>query len=185
MRATNPGTPLIDHAVPGTGTPAARCSCRRRRLDGVVGAAEEESMAVAGRNRSIPDIFSDIVHQLTRLFRSEVELARAEMSEKVGQIGLGLSLIIGGAVLLIPALVILLQAAMTALQEAEIADELGSALIVGGVVLLLGLILLMVGISRLKARHLVPEKTISQLQRDAAVATHQMRSDHAATDRAA
>jgi Putative Actinobacterial Holin-X, holin superfamily III len=134
-------------------------------------------------DRSIPAIFTDIVHQLGRLFRSEAALARAEMSEKVAQVGAGLGLIIGGAVLLIPALVVLLLAAVTALEEAGFAAPM-SALIVGGGVLLLGMILLMVGISRLRAKHLVPERTVAQLKRDAAVAT-QMRNDHAPIDRAA
>jgi steroid 5-alpha reductase family enzyme len=53
-----------------------------------------------------------------------------------------------------------------------------AALVVGGAVLLLGLILVMIGVSRLKARKLVPRKTIHQLQEDVSVAKRQVRSDN-------
>jgi hypothetical protein len=43
---------------------------------------------------------------------------------------------------------------------------------------MIGLILLVLGVKRLKRARLVPSRTIEQLQRDAAVATHQMRNDH-------
>ncbi len=133
-------------------------------------------MPVASTPRSIPDILSDLLTQFTTLVRTESRLARAEMSEKVTQVTGGLVLIIIGAVLLMPALVILLQAAVAALTRAGLAPY-WSALIVGGVVLVLGLILLMVGVGRLKAKNLLPEKTINQLQEDASVAKRQVRPD--------
>ena len=128
-------------------------------------------------NRSVPDILSDLLRQFTTLVSTESRLARVEMSEKVGQVAGGLALIVGGAVLLMPALVILLQAAVAALEQAGIAPPL-SSLIVGGAVLVIGLILLMVGLNRLKAEKMVPQKTIHQLQEDAAAAKRQVRSEH-------
>jgi TRAP-type C4-dicarboxylate transport system permease small subunit len=93
-------------------------------------------------------------------------------------------LVVGGAVLLIPALVILLQAAVAGLAAADLAVGWAS-LIVGGGALLIGLALLAIGISRLRARRLVPSKTIERLQRDAAVATQRMRNDDGIAERAA
>jgi len=127
--------------------------------------------------RSIPDIVFDLLGQFTTLVRKEGELARTEMSEKVGQIAAGLVLVVIGAVLLMPALVILLEAAVAGLETAGLAPP-WAALIVGGVVLLIGFILLMVGISRLKAKNLLPNKTINQLQEDASVARRQVRADN-------
>jgi len=127
--------------------------------------------------RSIPEILSSLLGQFTMLVRKESELARTEMSEKVGQVAAGLVLVVAGAVLLIPALVVLLGAAVAALEKAGIAPPY-SALIVGGAVLVLGLILLMVGVNRLKAGNLVPHKTINQLQEDASVAKQQVRPDN-------
>jgi len=56
---------------------------------------------------------------------------------------------------------------------------------VGGVALVMGLALLAIGINRLKAGRLVPSRTLEQLQRDATVATQQMRNDYGISDRAA
>jgi hypothetical protein len=89
----------------------------------------------------------------------------------------GLGLIVGGAILLMPALVVLLEAAVAALVDNGIAPY-WSALIVGGAGLLLGLILLLIGISWLRAGRLIPDKTIQQLQLDAATARSQVRTGH-------
>jgi hypothetical protein len=134
-------------------------------------------MPVSTSTRSIPEILSSLLAQFTTLVRKEGELARTEMSEKVGQVAAGLVLVVAGAVLLIPALVVLLGAAVAALERAGLAPQ-WAALIVGGAALIIGLILLMIGVSRLKAGNLVPRKTINQLQEDASVAKQQARADH-------
>ena len=86
-------------------------------------------------------------------------------------------MIIAGAVLLMPALVVLLEAAVAALEHTGL-QSYWSALAVGGGVLLVGLTLTMIGISRLKPKRLIPNKTIHQLQEDAAAAKRQARSDN-------
>ena len=134
--------------------------------------------------RSIPDIFVDLFKQLTTLVRTEAQLARVEASEKMAQVAGGLGLVVGGAVLLIPALVVLLEAAVSALQARGFGAPLAAS-IVGGSVLVIGLILLFVGVSRLKAKSLVPDKTIQQLQRDASMARNQMRNSDDGVKRAA
>ncbi len=134
--------------------------------------------------RSVPEIFVDLFDQMTRLVRNESQLARAEVAEKVTQIGAGLGLVIGGSVLIMPALVVLLEAGVAALQDSGIAPYWAAAM-VGGAVLVLGLLLLAIGISRFRAKNLVPMKTIEQLQRDASVAKNQMRRSHESIERAA
>jgi hypothetical protein len=99
-------------------------------------------------------------------------------------IGMALGLVVGGAVLLIPALVILLQAAVAGLAGLGLAVGWAS-LIVGGVALMIGLAILAIGVNRLKTARLVPTKTLGQLQRDAAVATQQVRNDDGIRERAA
>src|ERR1043165_611570 len=130
-------------------------------------------------NRSIAEIFTDLMTQLTTLLRKEGQLARTEMSEKISQVAVGLGLIVGGSVLLTPALVILLQAGVSALSTSKIVDEPWAPLIVGGAVLVIGLILLLVGMSRLKADALVPSRTIQQIQSDMRVAKQQARETQA------
>jgi VIT1/CCC1 family predicted Fe2+/Mn2+ transporter len=134
------------------------------------------TMSTHSTHRSIPDIFVDLIGQMTGLLRTEAQLARTEVSEKISQAVSGLGFIIAGAVLMIPALVVLLDAAVAALTAQGIAAH-WSALIVGGGVLLLGLILLLIGRSRMKADELMPNRTIEQLQRDAEVAKNQMTRD--------
>jgi hypothetical protein len=127
-------------------------------------------------NRSVVDIFTDVVNQLTTLLRKETLLARTELSEKIGQAGVGLGLVAGGAVFLIPALVILLQAGVAALVKAI--PEPGASLIVGGAAFALGILIALIGMSRLNAKSLAPNRTIQQVQRDVAVAKQQVRESY-------
>jgi hypothetical protein len=80
--------------------------------------------------------------------------------------------------------VILLLAAVAGLAATGLAVGWAS-LIVGGVVLVIGLVVLVIGVRRLKAGRFVPIRTITRLQRDAAVAAQHMRSDHGIPERAA
>ncbi len=128
--------------------------------------------------RSIPEIFTDLIGQLTILLRKEGELARTEASEKISQVAVGLGLIVGGAILLIPAIVILLQAAVSALITSHVVDEPYAALIVGGAVLIIGLVLALIGTSRMRAENLVPRRTVRQIQQDVSVAKQQVREDY-------
>ncbi len=135
--------------------------------------------------RSFPQLFTDLIEQVTSLLGKEVRLARAELSENVTSAAMGIAFIVGGAVLMIPALVILLEAAVAALNEAGFAPY-WSALIVGGAAILIGIVLALVGINRLKVKRLAPTKTIEQLRRDAALAQDEIRrSTHGGEQRAA
>jgi hypothetical protein len=131
-------------------------------------------MATRGYERSIPEIISNLLTQFPMLLRKESQLARVEMSEKVGRVAVGIGFLVFGAVLLIPAIVILFQAAVAALQRAGV--QLPAAqLIVGGVAFVIGRILLLIGVSRMRVRNLVPDKTIGQVQLDALAAKEQVR----------
>jgi hypothetical protein len=135
-------------------------------------------------NRPISVIFADLLSQLAGLARAERRLAHAEMSERIGEAGIGFGLVIAGSVLSIPALTILLQAFVAALASAGLpVGQAGFA--VGGAVLVIGLAVLAIGFGRLKVRRLVPEKTIRQLQRDASLASQAMRNDNGIPERAA
>ena len=126
--------------------------------------------------RSIPDIIGSLVRQVTGLIKSESQLARAEISEKIDKIT-GATVMMGaGAVLVLPALVILLQALVVTLTRAGMHPEL-AALMVGVATLGVGGVLVAMGVKRLKAVSLVPEKTIHQLQQDVAAAT-ETRHEH-------
>lgn len=131
-------------------------------------------MAIASENRSVPELFSDLVGQLSTLFRKEVQLVRTELSEKVGQALTGVGLMIGGAVLLIASLGVLLAALVDTLEALGVGEP-WAAFIVGILVAVLGALLVRFGLSRLNVANLKPEKTVEQLGRDAAVAREQTR----------
>jgi hypothetical protein len=134
-------------------------------------------MALASNRRTFPELLTSVATQLADLMRTEGQLARAEMSEKMTLTATGLGLIVGGAILLMPALVVLLEAAVAALVESGLAPY-WSALVIGGACFVLGLILLLIGVRWLRAGRLIPDKTIHQLQRAAAAARSQVRIDH-------
>jgi hypothetical protein len=129
-------------------------------------------MAVA---RNVPDIFTDLVREFATLFRSEIRLARAEISEKISLVGLALGMFVAGAALMMAALVLLLEAAVVALVEQAVLSPTAATLLVAGAALLVGILLLWVAINRIQARNLAPKRTVDQLQRDAAVARMQVR----------
>jgi hypothetical protein len=131
-------------------------------------------MAAMSDNRSVTELFSDLVNQLSTLFRKEIQLARAEVSEKISKALSGIGLLVGGAVLLLAALVILLEAAVAGLIAAGLAPH-WAALIVSAVTALIGFILVRTGMGNLKGSSLAPYKTVEQLQRDAAVAREAVR----------
>src|SRR5947209_1696305 len=129
-------------------------------------------MAAANDQRSLADILAAVVNEFTTLVFKETQLARAEMTEKLNDLLLALALAGGGAVLLVPALVILLQAAVAGLELADI-PTVWATLIVGAAALLVGIVLVIVGIRWIKALRPAPDKTIDQLQQDAALAKSQ------------
>ena len=115
--------------------------------------------------QAISHLLGDALSQFAKLFQNEVDLAKAELGEKVQQIGGAVGLIAAGAVLVIPAIVM----ALFALSAALIAggwsppvSYLISAIVAG----VLAGILFAVGMNRLDARHLAPRETLRQLEKD-------------------
>jgi hypothetical protein len=116
-------------------------------------------------NRSIPELVSDAFAQLAKLLGNEIELAKAEMMDKLAQVGRAGALIGAGAVIMIPALVMLLFAVAAGLMHAGLSDPVaylitgvGAAAVSGG--------LIAIGIKRLSGDALTPSMTLEQVQRD-------------------
>lgn len=126
-------------------------------------------------NRSVPELFTSAVSQVTTLFRKEVELARAEMGEKFGQAASAIPQLGAGVALLLGALLLLLLALAALIARLLSVAPGWGMLIVGIAAALVGWLLIRVGLSQLKTSNLVPERTAEQLARDAQVAKEQMR----------
>jgi drug/metabolite transporter (DMT)-like permease len=117
-------------------------------------------------DRSLKELLGDLTHSVTTLFRKEIELARAETSEKLSQAGVAAGAVAAGGILALAALIVLLQALVLALTELGLAPAL-CALIVGGVVAIIAFALIYKGLNDLKASNLAPTRTVEALRRDA------------------
>jgi uncharacterized membrane protein YqjE len=120
-------------------------------------------------SRPVSGLFADALGQLSKLMRNEIQLARAEMSMKVGQAMTAIGLLAGAAIFLIPTLVLLLISLAEWLVDSGIRPSVAH-LIAGVVGLLVVAILGGIGLNRLTSNSLVPKRTLDQLQQDAAAA---------------
>jgi hypothetical protein len=124
-------------------------------------------MADISQDRSLVDLFSAILREVTQIFRSETRLLRAEINGKINDIT-GSGMLIGaGAVALLAALFMLLHAIVRWLAVAGLPDQWGY-LIVGLVVGAVGVGVLMSGVNRIKQTTLVPDRTLRQASDDLA-----------------
>jgi Putative Actinobacterial Holin-X, holin superfamily III len=124
-------------------------------------------------DRSLKDLLLDLSNNITTLFRKEIQLVRAETSEKISQVGVAVGSIAGGAILALAALIVLLQALVIGIAEAGVPAGWAS-LIVGVIVAVIAYILIHKGTSDLKASNLAPSRTVASLKRDAQVAKEQV-----------
>ncbi|MGD9740133.1 MAG: phage holin family protein [Bauldia sp.] len=121
---------------------------------------------------SITHLLKYLVQQVGTLFRQEIALARAEVSETAGHLTSAIVMLVVGAILGLSALIVLLFAAVYGIAEAL--PLWASALVVGGVVAIVALILVMVGKSRFSARNLLPRRTARTLKDDVDLARGSM-----------
>jgi Putative Actinobacterial Holin-X, holin superfamily III len=128
----------------------------------------------SGTERSIPTLLSDILAQLAKLISNEFDLAKAELSDKAGQVGRGVAMVGAGAIVMIPAIVMLLFAAAAGLMHAGFSDPV-AYLLTGIAAVIVAGALVMIGINRMSAEALKPNMTIEQLQHDKAAAKEMVR----------
>jgi hypothetical protein len=125
-------------------------------------------------DRSLPELFGTVITQISTLFRQEIQLARAEVGEKVGHAAGAITPLAAGAAMLLGTLILLLFALVSLLVHFDV--PVGwSQLIVAVFAALVGYLLIRSGLNRLSTSNLVPERTAEQLSRDAQVAKEQVR----------
>jgi hypothetical protein len=123
-------------------------------------------------DRSLKELIGDLSGSISNLFRKEIQLARAETSEKITQSMVAIGAIAGGAILALAALLVLLQALVIALSELGIPPGWAS-LIVGVIVAAIAYFMIHKGTNDLKASSLAPSRTIDSLRSDAHMAKEQ------------
>jgi uncharacterized membrane protein YgcG len=109
------------------------------------------------------------VEQLGKLVQNEAQLARAEVSEKVVQAGIGAAYVAGAAALMMPVLVLLLIALAIWLTRMGL-SPVTAHLVSAAVGALISAILAWIGVQRLKPENLQPKVTARQVRRDVAAA---------------
>jgi hypothetical protein len=120
------------------------------------------------RSRSLVGLFSDLFRETSTLVHEEAQLAKAEIADKVSQLGTGVAAIAAGGAILFAGFIVLLFAAVNALAlflPPEHAAWL-APLIIGLVVMIAGTIALAKGRREFKADSLKPSRTMASLRRD-------------------
>jgi uncharacterized membrane protein YqjE len=121
-----------------------------------------------GQGRSLVGLFSDLFRETSTLVHEEAQLAKAEISEKVSQLGTGVAAIAAGGAILFAGFIVLLFAAVNALAmflPPEHAAWL-APLIIGLIVMIAGYLSLSKGRKEFKAESLKPSRTMESLRRD-------------------
>ncbi len=123
-------------------------------------------------NHSLSSLFTNLTREVSNLIRHEVALARAEVSEKVSQVGIGIGSLAAGGMLILIGLFFLAEAlvfgvaAILQLWTSEVVAAWLAPLLVGVVIVIVGWLLLAKGRSNLKARNLALRRTANSLSRD-------------------
>jgi hypothetical protein len=123
---------------------------------------------------SIPNLFSDVLTQVTTLFRTEIRLAKTELSEKLSQSLRAGGFVVAGAVLLIGALYLFLLWIVRLLVALGMPEH-WATLAVAIVTAIIGYLVMRKGMSDLSAANLTPGRTVNSLEKDAAVAKETVR----------
>lgn len=128
---------------------------------------ERQWVLSADQAHSVGDLLAGLTSDLTTLLRQEIQLARAETTEKVSQMTQSVVWMAAGGMVAYAGFLAVLSAVIVGL--AVFMPLWLSALIVGVVVIVIGAVLIQSGRSRLKQLSVVPERTIESIQEDAAL----------------
>jgi xanthine/uracil permease len=117
------------------------------------------------QERSISELFADLVRETGDLVRKEIQLARVEVGEKVSDVSKNVGFLAVGGAIAYAGLLAILAAIIIALGQIGLPWWL-SALIVGLVVAGVGYFLVQKGLNAIKAQNLAPQKTLETLKED-------------------
>jgi hypothetical protein len=114
--------------------------------------------------RSIGELFSELSRETTELFRQEVQLAKAEMSQKASRVGKNVGFLVVGGVVAYTGVLALVAAGIILL--GQVIPYWLSAGIIGLVIALVGLFLVVKGANTLRQEDPVPQETVETLKED-------------------
>jgi hypothetical protein len=114
--------------------------------------------------RSIGELFAELSQKTTTLVRQEIQLAKAEMSQKASRVGKNVGFLLIGGVVAYTGLLAVVGGAIILLGQV-IAYWL-SAAIIGAVIAAVGAVLVVKGANTLRQEEPTPRETIETLQED-------------------
>lgn len=133
-------------------------------------------MANHSDHRPLPELVGGLLTDISGLFRKEIDLAKAEASEKMDRALGGLELLAIGLVFAIGAIGVLLSAAVTGLAAFLVSQGMTgpnanalSAVIVGVIVAILAWAMISRGLGALRSNNLSLDRTATSLRQDAEV----------------
>jgi hypothetical protein len=124
--------------------------------------------------RSIAQLVGDSISELTKLVQNEIDLARAEIIQKVSMGTAAAKFVVAGAIFLTPGIVLVLLAVASELTALGLSQPL-AYLCTGLGALIIAAVLMWAGMSRLSPTALKPSATLDQIRQDKAMATELMR----------
>jgi uncharacterized membrane protein YqjE len=128
-----------------------------------------------GHEMSTGELVKQLTQQTSDLVRQEIDLAKAEMTEKGKKTGVGAGILGGSGLMALFGLAALTTAAIAALSEAM--DVWAAALIVAAVYMAVAGVLALTGRNRLQeAAPMAPEQTIETMKEDVEWARSQAKS---------
>jgi uncharacterized membrane protein YqjE len=122
------------------------------------------------QDRSLSDVFQDIVRNVQEIIRAEIALAKTEVREEASKVVSSLAWTIGGALSVILAVIFILWTAAYAL--GLIWPMWLATLVIAGVLTLAAIGLLFIGIRRLRELHPTPERTVQTIKENVAWVRH-------------
>lgn len=125
-------------------------------------------------SRNVGSLLSQLAQDVGGLVSTEVNLAKAEISESVDDAKKGVISLAMAAVVLFAGVLVLLNGVARTLSAFTDMQAWASFLIVGGIVSIIGAIMLANGKSKLSADNLALNRTSQSLRKDQQVAKEQM-----------
>lgn len=122
-----------------------------------------EQIRYPDQERSLGELFKELVQEVTTLVRQEMTLAKTEMSQKAGRVGKHVAFLAAGGAVAYAGLLALVAALVLLLAQLGMTWWL-AALLVGVVVAGIGGALVMSGINALKHEDFTPRETMESLE---------------------
>lgn len=129
-------------------------------------------------DKPITTLIADLTRETSSLVQQEVKLAKAELSEKISQVGTGATSMVSGGAVLYAGFLVLLLALTIGLDQflSQWTDQHWIApLIVGLIVAIIGLVMVQKGRHNLEAENLTPHRTARSLRRDRSFIREEMK----------